>query len=105
MPRRWPHILVGLVGLATFATFAGAGCRRHAASAADCASVLERLVDLELAESGFRDPVLRARWQSELDRRFAPDLARCHGLRVHDDLVPCLASARTSEEITHRCLE
>jgi hypothetical protein len=81
------------------------GCHRHAASPDDCAAVFERLVDLELSEGGYRDPILRDRWRQNLAHRFAPDVARCHGLRVRDDLAPCLAAARTSEDVAHRCLE
>jgi hypothetical protein len=87
------------------ATLATAGCHHQAASAAACAAVLDRLIDLELTESGYRDPIVRARWHDELSRRFAPDLARCRGLAVGTDLPRCLASAHTSGEITHRCLE
>jgi len=81
------------------------GCHRHAASAGDCAAVFKRLVDLELRESGYRDPILRDRWRETLARRFAPELARCRGLRMRDDLAPCLAAARTSEDVAHGCLE
>jgi len=69
------------------------GCQRHAASPDDCATVFYRLVDLELSESGYYDPVLRDRWHQSLARRFAPEVARCYGLRVRDDLAPCLAAA------------
>jgi hypothetical protein len=81
------------------------GCRRHAATNEDCGDVLNRLIDLELVESGYRDPALRARWQQNLERRFAPDLARCRSQNVRDDLRACLARARTPEEIVHRCLD
>jgi hypothetical protein len=82
------------------------GCDRHPASAEECAAILQRLVELELGESGYRDPVLRARWQQDLGRRFALDLDRCQqGRKVRDSLRTCLASARSSEEITHRCLD
>jgi hypothetical protein len=94
-----------LLGLLAATTLLSSGCHRHAASAADCASILDRLVEMELSESGYRDRVLRARWQEELERRFAPDLEHCRGLAVRDDLNKCLASARTSEEVTHRCLD
>ena len=80
-------------------------CHRHTASTADCAAVLDRLVELELNESGYRDPVLGARWQKDLERRFGPDLARCRGLTVRNELGKCLTAAHSSEEITHRCLE
>ena len=95
-----------LAPVAALATLlASSGCLRHAARADDCAAVLDRLVDLELNESGYRDPVLRDRWRRELARRFSPDLARCRGLAVRDDLAACLTRARTSEDVTHRCLE
>jgi hypothetical protein len=99
------HSSLSLVCLVAATTLVSSGCRRHAASATECARMLGRLVEMELSESGYRDPVLRTRWQQELERRFAADLERCHGLAVRDDLNKCLASARTSEEVTHRCLE
>jgi len=104
MTRR-RHTGIRLASLVVGALLAASGCHRRAASAADCDAILNRLVDLELTESGYGDPVVRARWQADLARRFAPDLARCRGLAVSTDLPGCLASARTSEEITHRCLE
>lgn len=95
--------------LAVAAAFGGllalAGCQRHAASDADCRAVLDRLVDLELAESGYDDPALAGRWRAELARRFEPDLTRCRALRLRDDLAACLQRATSSEEIAHRCLE
>ncbi len=87
------------------ALIAGSSCHRHPASEADCKQVLDRLIELELSESGYRDAVVRARWQRELGHRFAPDLKRCCGLGVRNDLHACLVEAKSSEEITHRCLE
>jgi hypothetical protein len=81
------------------------GCHRHVASAADCRAVLDRLVELELKESGYRDPALAPRWQQELARRFAADLRHCQALRVRDDLPGCLRVAENPEEIAHRCLK
>ena len=66
--------------------------------------MLDRLIDVELAESGFRDPVLRARSRDNLGRRFTPDLERCQGLMVPRDLNVCLATARTTVVVVHRCL-
>ena len=84
---------------------AASGCPRHAATTEDCGDVLNRLIDLELVESGYRDPALRTRWLQDLERRFAPDLARCRNQKVRNDLHACLAIARTPEEIVHRCLD
>lgn len=96
---RWV-LAVALAGPIAFA-----GCHRHVASAADCRAVLDRLVDLELEESGYRDAALAVRWRAELARRFESDLSRCETLHVRDDLAGCLGSARSSEEIAHRCVE
>jgi hypothetical protein len=81
------------------------GCSRHPASADECETILHRLIDLELSESGYRDPVLRTRWQQNLVRRFAPDMDRCRGREVRSSLQACLATARSSEEIAHHCLD
>ncbi len=94
---RWLAFIVAIA--------AASGCRRHPASAVDCEQVLDRIIELELREQGYRDPVLRARWQQELGQRFAPDLKRCRGLEVRNNLRACLETAKSSEEITHRCLE
>jgi hypothetical protein len=93
---RWIPLLV---------LFATTGCTRHPASADECEAILHRLIDLELSESGYRDPVLRTRWQQDLIHRFAPDLDRCRGRKVRGSLGTCLATARSSEEIVHHCLD
>jgi hypothetical protein len=82
-----------------------AGCRGRAATAEDCRAVVERLVELELAESGFRDPTIVARWKRTLGARLAPELMRCEGRRVPAELRTCLASAPNAEAITHGCLK
>ena len=87
------------------ATAALGGCGRHAATADDCRAVLDRIIDVELAESGYRDPVLRKRWQDELKQRFAPELSRCRGLTVRQDVRRCLDRARTTEDVVHHCLD
>jgi hypothetical protein len=89
------------------AIFVGAstGCRHHRATPAECKAILDRLVELELTESGYRDPVARARWQAEINRRFAADLERCAGLTVRENLDRCLSSAKGAEGIAHVCLE
>lgn len=90
-------------GIAAFIVIAG--CHRHRASAEDCRAVLDRLVELELTESGYRDPALAPRWQRELAGRFEADLRRCQTLRVHDGLPTCLRAAENPEDIAHRCLK
>lgn len=94
-----------LIGGLAAALLVVPACGRRAATPADCQALLNRLIDVELDESGFRDPVLRARSQENLGRRFSADLERCEGLMVPGDLHACLTTARTTEEIVHRCLE
>jgi hypothetical protein len=81
------------------------GCRGRAATGKDCSAVLDRLVDLELAESGFRDRALAEHWKRTLRAQLAPELVRCQGRRVPGDLQACLTAAHSPEEITHRCLK
>jgi hypothetical protein len=81
------------------------GCHRHVATESDCRAILDRLVEMELAESGFHDPALVPRWQNELSRRFADDLRRCRAVRVRDDLAACLRSAQNPEQVAHQCLK
>ena len=84
---------------------AATGCNRHPASVGECEAILNRLVELDLSESGYRDPVLRARWQQDLVRRFAPEIDRCRGRKVPNSLRACLTEAHHSEELAHRCLD
>ena len=82
-----------------------AGCRRHVATEADCRAILDRLVEMELAESGFHDPALVPRWQGELAHRFDDELRRCRAVRVRDDLPACLRAAQNPEQVAHQCMK
>jgi len=81
-----------------------AGCRRAPLSAEDCRRILDRIVDLELAERGFRDPALAERRKNELRALFSPDLAACVGRRVRPDALACVARATSAEDLSHHCL-
>ena len=94
-----------VITFVAIAALAPVGCGRHKATTEDCRAVLDRIIELELSESGYRDAVLRARWKSDFGRRFAPDLRRCQGLRVKNDLRRCLVDARSPDEIVHQCLD
>jgi hypothetical protein len=74
------------------------------ATAADCREILDRIVALELAEQGYRDPVLTRRKQDEFARRYAADLARCEGQRLKPHARACLATAGSTEQLSHDCL-
>ena len=80
------------------------GCGGRPATDGECRAILDRIVELELGEQGFRDPVLAARKKSELGRRLAPELGLCVGRRLPPDAMACVAVARSTEELSHRCL-
>jgi hypothetical protein len=79
-------------------------CHRERLSANDCRALLGRITDLELAERGFRDPALAARRKAALQTRLAPELATCVGRRVRPGALACAQSARSAEDLSHRCL-
>jgi hypothetical protein len=62
------------------------------------------MVDLELAERGFRDPALAVRRKRELEAELAPELRACIGRRARPDALRCAALARNAEELSHHCL-
>ena len=80
-----------------------AGCGGRRATREDCRQILDRLVDLELQEQGFRDPVLAARWRAQSEAAHASDLAACEGRRMPRSALACVQAATSSEEINHRC--
>ena len=84
--------------------FACSGCHRQRASSADCAEILDRVVALELGELGFRDPALVDRKTREVRTTFAGELNRCEGGGMKPGAMDCVRAARTTEEISHRCL-
>jgi len=81
-----------------------ASCRSRVATREDCQQILDRLVDLELQEKGFRDPVVADRWRREAETVHAADLAGCVGQRLPRDAMTCVQAARSSEQIAHDCL-
>jgi len=93
-----------LIACVTIAALASTGCSRHKATTEDCRAVLDRIIELELGGSGYRDGVLRARWKNDLRHRFAVDLQRCEGLTMKSDFRRCLRDARTTDEIVHQCV-
>ena len=86
-------------------TFFLAGCDGRRATREDCVSILDRVVDLELEERGFRDPALTARRRAEAERTHAADLAACEGKRMPRSAMACVRAATSSEELSHRCFD
>ncbi len=101
MTRRWASAaaLAALLALVT-----GAACGGRRATAADCARILDRIVELELQERGYRDLALLERRRRELRRSHAPELQQCRGKRLRSDALLCVERATGTEEISHRCL-
>jgi hypothetical protein len=91
--------------LLAFVTAGSSGCHQHRATTEDCHAVLDRLVEIELNESGYRDPILHARWRDELERWFSADVDRCRGRKIRDDFRSCLKKVKTSEQVAQRCLD
>jgi hypothetical protein len=81
-----------------------AGCSGHPATTEECNAILDRIVELELHELGFRDPALEARKAAELRSALAPELRRCEGVRVRATAIECARHAKSAEEISHKCL-
>lgn len=79
-------------------------CAGRPATQADCTALLDRLVELELAERGLHDAVLAERWKADARRRFAAELAACPGLSLPPQALSCAATAERSGQLVQRCL-
>ena len=80
-------------------------CARELASEQQCHAIFDRIVDIELEELGFRDPALAARHKADLQRRYARTLRDCVGHAISERAMTCVATARTTEELSHKCLQ
>jgi hypothetical protein len=80
------------------------GCSREVASPEDCRLILDRIVEVELRERGYRDAVLLERKKEELRRLLSPELRRCEGRGLRGNAIDCVRKASSNEEISHRCL-
>lgn len=89
---------------ALFVLLCLAGCGGTRATAAECRQIFDRIVELELRESGFNDPVLIGRRQNELAQKLAVELDECIGRRLKQGALACTQTAPTAEAISHRCL-
>ncbi len=81
-----------------------AGCKRERASAEACGEIFDRIVEVELQEQGFRDPVLARRKREELRGALGSELRRCEGRRLPAGALACVRTAKSTEEISHTCL-
>jgi hypothetical protein len=93
---RW-ICLVGLLSLTS-------ACGSERATPAQCAAIFDRLVELELQEMGYNDPVLAARRTQELAARHRDELGNCVGRPLPANALICMQSAESAEELSHVCL-
>ena len=82
-----------------------AACTGERATPPACRAILDRIVELELSERGFRDPVLLQRKQEELRVLLGDELRRCEGRRLPPDALVCIQTATNNEDLSHRCLQ
>ena len=101
-PRRKTWGLLALVLISSI--FGVSRCKADRTTSEDCEKMLDRIVELELSERGFRDPVLLAQKQQDLRRLLEPELRQCQGKRLKPDALDCIAAATSTEQISHHCL-
>jgi hypothetical protein len=87
---------------------AGGGCG-HPASEAECRTIVERIVDLELKAQKVTDPTEVAKRKGESlgfgDGGTGSDLLQgCIGKHITDREIECVRDATSASEITDRCL-
>ena len=80
-----------------------AGCASRATEQ-DCQRIFERIVELELVESGYRDPALLSCRRAELRTHFGELIRRCADRKKRPDLDRCMRAAKSAEHLVHRCL-
>ena len=86
-----------------------AGCG-HPASEAECETIVNRIVELELKAQKITDPAEIAKRRSESlgvagERGRAEVLQGCVGKRITDRALVCVREADNASEITDRCLQ
>jgi hypothetical protein len=81
-----------------------AGCTSERAGPEACREILDRLVELELREKGFRDAALEEQRKVEYRRLLAPELRQCEDLHIPPGAMACVRQAKTAEALSHECL-
>jgi hypothetical protein len=84
--------------------FCAQSCTRERASEQQCHAIFDRIVEIELEEMGFRDAALAARRTTELRARYQNMIRGCVGRDISADALRCVATAKTTEELSHKCL-
>jgi hypothetical protein len=102
------HSLPAVLGLFA-AAFLGSGCG-HPATEAECQTIVERIVELELKAQKVTDPVEVAKRRGEGlglsgDGGRPEVLQGCVGRHITDRALTCVRNAESASEITDRCLQ
>jgi hypothetical protein len=79
-------------------------CARKRATQDDCSQLFDRVVALELEEQGYRDTALLARKQHDLRATLALEQRQCVGRPLAAGALDCARTARSTEDLSHRCL-
>lgn len=79
-------------------------CTGERATEQQCHTIFDRIVEIELEEMGFRDTALAARRKAELHARHHSELRGCIGRQISARAMSCVATAKTTEELSHKCL-
>ncbi len=81
-----------------------ASCVERRATVEECRLILDQIIDIELTEMGFRDPVVANQAKQRLAGKYAAELNDCIGRDLSQDAMRCVREARSTEELSHECL-
>lgn len=79
-------------------------CHSQHATEEICTRILDRLVDLELHERGYRDPHLLEVHTLDMRKKFSASLKSCIGRPLSRGAAQCIEQAKTTEALIHSCL-
>jgi hypothetical protein len=85
-------------------SFGLVACSAPRAAREDCERILDRIVDIELAERGYKDPMLQAIKRTEFRRKLDRELERCVGRKLRPEALRCVDGAKSVEALAHDCL-
>lgn len=80
-------------------------CGGPRATREHCERILERIVDIELKERGYNDPMLQTMKRAAFKRKLDSELDRCVGRKLPGKAMECVDRATKIETLTHECLD
>jgi hypothetical protein len=102
---RVPAFAAGMILAALFVSACG-----HPATEAECQTIVERIVELELKAQKVTDPAEIAKRRGESlggagDGGKSEVLQGCIGRHITDRALACVRNAQAASDITDRCLQ